>query len=109
MDIDKNGHECMICKKQEKDEALKMFVSKTWGTLKKAAEYRLALKTDCHRETTIEVNMQQQMNNAMYHSKCYRNFTAVKNLPQVPRIVQSQKRYKLGATLPCLHQTQMVY
>ncbi len=57
---------------------IKMFVNKTWGALKKAAEYRLALKTDCYREITIEVNMQQQIKNAKYHSKCYRNFTAVK-------------------------------
>ena len=55
-----------------------MFVDKTWGTLKRAAEYRLALKTDCFRDVTIEVNMQQQINNAKYHSKCYRNYTAVK-------------------------------
>ena len=66
-----------ICKAGQ-DESLKMFVDKTWGTLKRAAEYRLALKTDCFRDVTIEVNMQQQINNAKYHSKCYRNYTAVK-------------------------------
>ena len=77
IDSDKTGHECIICKAGQ-DESLKMFVDKTWGTLKRAAEYRLALKTDCFRDVTIEVNMQQQINNAKYHSKCYRNYTAVK-------------------------------
>ena len=48
------------------------------GGLKNAAEYRLAFKTDSFREVTIEVNLQQEINNAKYLSKCYRNFAAVK-------------------------------
>uniref|UniRef100_UPI00358ECE32 uncharacterized protein isoform X3 n=1 Tax=Myxine glutinosa TaxID=7769 RepID=UPI00358ECE32 len=68
---------CIICKASQ-DESLKIFVDRTWGAFRRAAEFRLALKSDRYIDTTTEVNMQQQAGNAKYHSKCYRNYTAVK-------------------------------
>ncbi|KAJ8031889.1 hypothetical protein HOLleu_25241 [Holothuria leucospilota] len=68
---------CIICKSTEGDP-LKMFVEKTWGTFKKAAQCRLLLQSDCYRDITTEVNLKEEMGNGKYHSKCYRNFTAVK-------------------------------
>ena len=67
----------IICKANQ-DASLKMFVDRTWDAFKRAAEFRLALKSDRYRDTTTEVNMEQQAGNARYHSKCYRNYTAVK-------------------------------
>lgn len=68
---------CIICKAKEGDP-LKIFVDKTWGTFKTAAQCRLLLKSDRYRDITAEVNLKQEMGNARYHSKCYRNFIAVK-------------------------------
>ncbi|XP_033125114.1 uncharacterized protein LOC117123333 [Anneissia japonica] len=67
---------CIICRGSQGD-SLKMFVERTWCSFKRAAELRLALKSDRYRDITTEVNLQQHSDNARYHSKCYRKYTAV--------------------------------
>lgn len=96
---------CIICKANQ-DDSLKMFVDRTWGAFKKAAEFRLALKSDRYRDTTIEVNMQQQAGNARYHSKCYRNYTAVKrpstdSESNSPSKKNKDSAQKFDATIRC--------
>jgi len=68
---------CIICKARGTDP-LKAFKDQIWCTFKRAAEMRLSKQSDCHRDTTLEVNLRQEAGNAMYHSRCYRNYTAVK-------------------------------
>ena len=67
---------CIICQAQQ-DDTLKTFASSTWATFKRAAESRLLLKSNKYQETTTEVNMQEEMPNARYHSKCYKYYAAV--------------------------------
>ena len=99
---------CVICK-ANKDDSLKMFVDRTWDAFKRAAEFRLALKSDRYRDTTTEVNMEQQAGNARYHSKCYRNNTAVKRPSTVSQSDSPPEKKRLGAEVRCHHQMLMVY
>ena len=55
-----------------------MFNDRTWASFKRAAECRLSLKSDRYRDITTEVNLQQEKGNAVYHTKCHKNYTAVK-------------------------------
>ena len=68
---------CLICKLKN-TEARKKFDDVRWSCLIKAAEMRLALSSDCFKDTTLEVNLMVDFGNATYHSKCYKNYTAVK-------------------------------
>ena len=69
---------CIICKTCD-GENMRAFDDRTWAAVKRAAEYRLHLKTDRYRDVTTELNLQTGCGRALYHSKpCYKNFTAVK-------------------------------
>ena len=71
---------CIICKNGDENNPLKVFSDSTWNTMKKSAEYRLSQKSDSYRETTLQVvNLQAEAVISRYHSKCYSNYTAVKN------------------------------
>ena len=73
---------CIVCKSRD-DNPLKKFVDKSWCTFKTSASCRLLLKSDRYRDVTTEVNLMREMGNKLYHSKCYKNFTAVKRSPSV--------------------------
>ena len=81
---------CVICKSGE-GESLKKFADKSWDAFKRAAQKRLLLKSDRYRDITTEINIEQSMTDASYHTNCYKNFTAVKRSSTGPEVEQVKR------------------
>ena len=68
---------CIICKTSG-TVPLKPFDSKLWGSIKKAAEIRRQMSSDRYSDATSEILTRVDESEAVYHTQCYRTFTAVK-------------------------------
>ena len=99
---------CLICKLTN-TQARKKFDDVRLSCLKKAAEMRLALSSDCFKDTTLEVNLMVDSGNTTYHSKSYKNYTAVKKKQSSLLLEIHLRNRKLGAGVHYHLPIQKVY